>query len=100
MNSLPHQLHKHFWDTDPKMVDLQKNSDYVINRLANYGDLESWRWLMSTYQKNQLQDTTRRSRQMTIKTANFFSLLLDIPQREVRCLQPEFRQQHKRSWNR
>lgn len=38
-----------FWDTDPRQLDLDREADYIIARVAEKGDLEDWSWLRWTY---------------------------------------------------
>lgn len=100
MNKLPAHLEKYFWDSDFRAIDVEKNRNYIVNRLANKGDFRSWSWLFHTYPHAKIAEVISHSRDLSRKTANYFRLVLDIPTEEVKCLQPEFRRQHKQSWDR
>ena len=45
---LPPCTHRYFWDIDPTGLDATRYPVYVIERLLEYGDLPSARWLFET----------------------------------------------------
>ena len=51
-----------FWDTDPKTIDLQKNAQYVIERILDFGNDNEVRWLWNFYDKPLLSGVIEKSR--------------------------------------
>lgn len=38
-----------FWDTDPTVLDVQKNSKYIVERILDFGNDTEVRWLFKQY---------------------------------------------------
>jgi hypothetical protein len=83
---LPRYLHQFFWDVAPRQIDLGEQSEYVIARLLEHGDLAAIRWLLMAYTEQQIAKVVKRSRQLSRKTANFWRLRLAISESEVYAL--------------
>jgi len=66
-----------FWDTDPKTIDLKKNSTYVIERILDFGKDEEVRWMWNFYNKDLLRNVVKNSRSIRKDTKNLWSLLLE-----------------------
>lgn len=98
MRTLPKQFYKYFWDTDPSTIDVESKSAYVISRLLQWGRVEELKWLRQNYGLEALKMVVRRSRELSAKHGNFFSLIYDIPPEEVLCLQMGSLQQPESAW--
>jgi len=66
-----------FWDTDPKTIDLKKNSVYIIERIMDFGKDEDVRWMWNFYDKDLLRSVVNNSRSIRKDTKNLWSLLLE-----------------------
>lgn len=84
---IPKRLQKYFWDLNPAKLDTAKYPEYVIERLLNLGDLEAVKWVWDTFDRQKIIEVVKTGRQITPKTANFFTKLLNIKSKEVFCLQ-------------
>lgn len=71
---IPKNFKKMFWDIDVKTLE-NKNSDFVITRLAEKGSLDAGRWLLKTFGKRKVKNTVKRSRNVSIKSKNFWSII-------------------------
>ncbi|OIN88461.1 hypothetical protein COW80_04380 [Candidatus Beckwithbacteria bacterium CG22_combo_CG10-13_8_21_14_all_01_47_9] len=87
---IPKHLHKYFWDLNPAKLDAAKYPEYVIERLLNLGDLEAVRWTWDTFGRQKITDVVKTGRQITPKTATFFTKLLNLNPKEVFCLKRAF----------
>lgn len=47
-HSLP-QRKSLFWDTDPALLDIQKNSTYIVERILDFGNDTEVKWLFQQY---------------------------------------------------
>ncbi len=65
-----------FWDTDPKRIDVHKNAQYIIERIADFGNDKEARWALDFYPKSLLRRVIARSRSVRPDTKNLWSLLL------------------------
>ena len=96
--SLPKFLHHYFWDIDAFKLNPSKRPDYIIQRLLEMGDIKAIRWVRRNFSKRQIEENLCQSRQLTQKTANFWSLLLGVKKKEVRCLQKDFQRTPRAIW--
>jgi hypothetical protein len=65
-----------FWDTDPKKIHTQKNAQYIIERVADFGNDKEARWVLDFYDKNLLKKVIARSRCLRPRTKALWALLL------------------------
>lgn len=65
-----------FWDTNPAKIDLQKNAQYVIERVLDFGYDSEIRWLWNLYDKPLIKSVVEKSRCLRPRTKNFWGLML------------------------
>lgn len=65
-----------FWDVNPDKIDAQKNSQYVIERILDFGNDEEVRWLYSYYDRTLLKNIVSKSRCLMPETKNLWTLIL------------------------
>ncbi len=64
-----------FWDTDPKSLDVQKHSKYIIERIMDFGNDDEVRWMRQHYSKDVLAKVCQSSKQLHTSSRNFWTLL-------------------------
>lgn len=94
----PQFLKPLFWDIDFEKLDVKKYPRYVIERILEYGDLKHVRWMFKTYPKRTIVETVKKSRQLSLKSANFWADYYHIPKDEVLCLTKSFREIQRSIW--
>ena len=77
MNQSIQDLKPFFWDVDIEKIDLQKNRDYLIERILELGDGAAVKWLFSTYPLADIKRILAQSRALSKKSRNFWELVLD-----------------------
>lgn len=97
---IPDNLKKYFWDVDVNNVDPKTRASYVGERLLELGDFEALGWLLKTYGKEFLKGLVEKSRNLSLKSANFYSIYFGIDPKQILCLSEDFRSKHKQIWNR
>lgn len=65
-----------FWDTNPKNIDPQKNAQYIIERVADFGHDNEARWILDFYDNNLLKKVIIKSRCLRPETKTLWTLLL------------------------
>lgn len=98
LSSLPTKFYSCFWDVDPKQLDISKHSFYITERLLELGDSDSLLWLGKTYGQQYINDVVKKSKNLSLKSANFYSIYFDIDRSQILCLQEEFRKLHRAIW--
>jgi len=96
---IPSSFNKYFWDVKPESIDLKKNSSYVAERILELGDFKELDWLLKVYGKEFLRQVVKESRNLSLKSANFYSLYFGINPRDILCLQEDYRNKRKKIWN-
>ena len=65
-----------FWDTNPKNIDTKKNAQYIIERIADFGNDKEVKWAFNFYNKKLLKKIIVKSRCLRPETKNLWTLLL------------------------
>ncbi len=65
-----------FWDVNPKNIDVKKNAQYIIERVADFGDDKEARWVLDFYSKQVLKRIIAKSRCVMPETKNLWMLIL------------------------
>ncbi len=98
MKKLPLFLKKYFWDVDFKNLDLQKREVYILRRVLEYGDEKSVRWMQRSFKRERIKDVLSSFRGYSLKTANFWAVILNIKKENVKCLNRSFMETQKQFW--
>ncbi len=75
-----------FWDTNLENFDPTAYPVYTIERVLEYGDEEEVAWMRRTFTPEQIVDVLRTDRHLTPLSANFWSLVFNLPAPEVAAL--------------
>lgn len=65
-----------FWDTNIKNINLKKHAQYVIERVADFGNDKEVRWVLDLYSKRLLRKVIDKSRCLRPRTKALWTLLL------------------------
>jgi len=65
-----------FWDTNPDKIDIQKNAQYIIERILDFGSDIEVNWLWQTYDKSFLEKIVSKSRSLRPSSKILWTLLL------------------------
>ncbi len=98
MKKLPEFLSKYFWDVEFRQIDLEKRRVYVLRRILEYGDERAVAWMWKNFEKSEIKNVLCKFRGYSKKSANFWTLLLDVPREEVLCLKKPSLKEQKRIW--
>ena len=98
MQMIPSAFNKYFWDTDFKNIVPSQNPLFVIQRLLDKGDRESVSWVLKNFDRETIKKTFTTLRDYSPKVAYFWKLFLDIPEKEILCLQKPYQKMRKSHW--
>lgn len=84
---LKDQLDKRlFWDVDYGKLDVDKRSQFVIERvLDKASSLKEFRAILDYYGREKVMQAARHARELNNKSLHFCSVYFDIPLKEFRC---------------
>ncbi|MDP2736504.1 MAG: hypothetical protein Q8O59_01820 [bacterium] len=65
-----------FWDVNPSKIDIKKNAQYIIERIADFGQDKEVKWVFDVYSKSLLKKVIFKSRSLRPETKALWTLLL------------------------
>ncbi|OGG13414.1 hypothetical protein A3D77_04940 [Candidatus Gottesmanbacteria bacterium RIFCSPHIGHO2_02_FULL_39_11] len=95
---LPREFHRFFWDVEASQVNPSKLPYYVVNRLLDKGNLDAARWVLSSFPKETIVETFRKVKDFSPWNGVFWANYLEIPRKEVRCLDPSYLTMRRKLW--
>lgn len=98
MHKLPKFLKKYFWDVEFGKLDFGNRRAYVLKRILEYGDEKAIGWMREHFRGEEVKNALCNSRGYSLKTANFWALILNIKKEKVKCLNRSFRETQKLFW--
>jgi hypothetical protein len=84
--TLPDFLKPCFWEADFGRIDPLARKAYVLERVLEYGDDQSIRWLLREFSPDEIGEVVRTSRALSTNTAHLWALTLEIPIQEIECI--------------
>jgi hypothetical protein len=76
VSDIPEEFRKYFWDVAFDDLSLDKYPRFIAERILNYGDLAGIKWLMTALNKDFIRSVIKRSRNLNLKTQNYWQLML------------------------
>ncbi|HMR90936.1 MAG TPA: hypothetical protein PKC69_01425 [Chitinophagaceae bacterium] len=68
-----------FWDVDPEKLDWERNRQLIIERTLVRGMTKEVNHVFSVYSEEEIRKAVLKSRSLDKKSANYFSIKLNIP---------------------
>lgn len=79
-------------------LEVERDKAYIIENLLKKATLEAWRWLFQSYSTQDLIEVVKNSTNLSKRDVMLWSLMFDIPQKEIKCLQTKSRAGLNSSW--
>lgn len=95
---IPDFLKKYFWDVNFDDLDVNTQPLFVIERILEYGDKDATTWMMGNFSKEQIIQALSERKSFSKKSANYWSLVLDVPRDKISCLNRSYQQMQKSHW--
>src|SRR3989344_2647263 len=98
MNNLPLFLTKYFWDVDFLKLNRNSHSQFIIERVLEYGDERAVKWLFKYFKKSELKEALEKKRNISPLSANYWGLILDVPKNKILCLRNQSQNKLQKTW--
>ncbi len=95
---LPLFLKKYFWDAEFEKINFDDRKVYVLKRLLEYGNEESIKWMWKHFTVLDIKNILYRYRGLSLKSANFWSVIVDVKKEDVKCLKRRLSKEHETAW--
>ena len=90
---LPKEFKTYFWDSNFKDLNPQKHPQFVLARLLDMGNTQAVRWSLQYYSTQDIKTLLTTTKNISRKSANYWSKTLNINSQQVPCLQKPYHQQ-------
>ncbi len=100
MAKVPKKFHHVFWEVDAKKLDTEENPEFIMERILEYGTLESVTWLRKTLGDEELKQYIKSQtarRRLSTKTLNFWQVILKLKAEE--CMSISSMKNRSPFWN-
>lgn len=91
---------KLFWDVEIKELDCEKNADFIIGRVLNFGDCADYEAVKEYYGLRKIKNAAKKVNYANKKSLNFWSLFLDLPFNSFKCTQKLSTKKSSAFWSR
>jgi hypothetical protein len=75
-----------FWDTDLAAINLHKNKKLIIQRILNFGNEKTYRWMFQVYLVKDIIDAVKYDKNINPRSAVMIANYFGIPKEEIACL--------------
>lgn len=98
MKPFPIFLKKYFWDVEFGKIDKEKYPEFIIGRILEFGDEKSIKWMLENFKKLEIKDALKKRRGISPRSANYWSLIFDIPKNKILCLRKQSQGKLQKTW--
>ena len=86
-----------FWDADISMMSMDASSDYIIQRVLEYGQMDDWRLINHYYGLDKIVEECKKLRTLDPVCLSFIATISHTKEEDYRCY--HFRQSYPTPWN-
>lgn len=78
---VPKEFSRYFWDVVLDDLTIEKHPRFIAERLLNYGDLNSIKWLFTWTDRKFILTLVDESRNLNPKSRNYWKIMLtEVPE--------------------
>jgi len=74
-----------FWDVDENELDMDRNKEFIVERVLDYGFMEDWLLIKKYYSLNGLAEIAKNIRCLMPKSLAFIATITDTKITDYRC---------------
>ncbi len=86
-----------FWDMDKAQLDVETNSQQLIQRVLEFGTLQDWRLIRNYYGMNRIVKDCQQMRTLDVFALSFVCAMSNTKKEDYRCF--HFAQSCPTLWN-
>ncbi|PIV52238.1 MAG: hypothetical protein COS17_10235 [Elusimicrobia bacterium CG02_land_8_20_14_3_00_37_13] len=87
-----------FWDTNIEKIYANRHSEYIIERILEFGDIKAVKWVFKKYPKTKIIKVIKNKRGFSKKSISFWAKIFDVEPKDILCLSTQFQNQHRKIW--
>jgi hypothetical protein len=76
-------------------LDKKTHSQFIIERILEYGDEKAVKWMKRNFKLNEIKKVIYSSRNLSLKSANFWQFIFDLNKNDILCLKKSFQEKQK-----
>ncbi len=95
---MPSFLKEYFWDVDFSKLDKKKHSQFIIERILEYGNRKAVAWLKKNFELPKIKKILCDSKNLSAKSANFWHIIFGLKKNKISCLKKLSQKKHKLIW--
>jgi len=93
---IPQTVKRYLWDVNEKDLSVETHKNFIIERVLEYGDFDSIKWLQDNFSNNEIVAVLKTSNKLSRNTGNLYALYFNVPKEELLCIQKPFTQKQNR----
>jgi hypothetical protein len=78
VRKVPGRFRSLFWDTNPDNIHIKQNARYIIERILEFGSMDSLQWMQRVYPSQTIIDVLSLSRGLSGKSKNFWMIWFGV----------------------
>ena len=98
MQLIPRFLKKYFWDVEFSKLDKKNHSQFIIERILEYGDRRAVKWMEGNFKLNKIKEVICQSKNLSLRSANFWQFIFNLNKNDILCLRKSFQERQKTIW--
>jgi hypothetical protein len=81
-----------FWDVDQNALELKENAQFIVGRVLDFWNIKEYLAIKKIYGLDRIKDLARHHVFSDKKSLNFWSIILKIPLKDLKCTKNSSRQ--------
>lgn len=77
-SAIPERFRTLFWDTRIEKIHVNRNARYIIEKVLEFGGLDSLEWLQRVYNTQKIIDVIHSSRNLTDRSRNLWKIWFKV----------------------
>lgn len=94
--AFPQSIKTLLWDTNIQRISLDVHKQFIIERVLEFGDIQDMKWLLTKYSEKEVIEVLKKSKRISAKTGNYYSLIFNIDKSEMLCMKKPFTKKQER----
>ncbi len=74
-----------FWDVNPEKLDAEKDAQFIIGRVLDFGDLDEFRAVKKFYGLSKIKQAALEHPFESERSRNFWELVFKLPSKSLSC---------------